>query len=335
MMGLVGRVELFALTSRLGVVASLVAVLLLGLAGVSAAAEPESAITTGAATVAGHSGESSAGEPGAAGHGEEAKAETPELPNFISVLLHSEIGGVAIKDTKVGHFMHVFEKQIIMLFVTVVLALIMFGTLHLREMIPGKLQTFLEMIVEGFYNFIISILGPRGAPYVPFLGTLFLFIFVQNLMGIVPLMAPATSMFQTTITLAIIALCYVHWVGIQQNGVLRWIDHLCGSPRDILGFVMIPLHLIGELARPLSLSLRLFGNIMGEDILIGVFLMLGISLMSAVWPHPWIGVPLHLPFFFLAMITCTIQALVFTVLTTIYLLLLLPHEDHDEEHKTH
>jgi F-type H+-transporting ATPase subunit a len=292
-----------------------------------------SCLNAGAAAPAGETHASPAQEV-AHETGVHEKAEMPELPSFVTVLLHTHIGGTPIKDTAFGHFLHAYEKQIVLVVVTAIMAVFIFGTLRLRALKPGKLQTLLEMLVEGFYSFILGILGERGRPYVPFLGTLFLFILVNNLMGIVPLMAPATSKFQTTVTLAVIAFAYVHIIGIQLNGVFRWMDHLAGSPRTFIDFLMIPLHLIGELARPISLSLRLFGNIMGEDILIGVFLMLGIMMVGAVWHNPWIGVPLHFPFFFLALITSTIQALVFTVLTTIYLFLLLPHEAHKEgEHK--
>jgi F-type H+-transporting ATPase subunit a len=96
---------------------------------------------------------------------------------------------------------------------------------------------------------------------------------------------------------------------------------------------MLPLHLIEEVAKPLSLSLRLFGNIMGEDVLLGVFAMLGVS-MLAFLKLP-IGVPLHLPFIFLAVLLSTIQALVFTLLSTIYFLQMLPHDEHEEEAHGH
>jgi len=85
---------------------------------------------------------------------------------------------------------------------------------------------------------------------------------------------------------------------------------------------------IGELARPLSLSLRLFGNMMGEETLIAVFIGLGITVLS--FTHLPIGVPLQVPFMFLALLTTLIQALVFTLLSTIYFALVLPHS-HQEE----
>jgi F-type H+-transporting ATPase subunit a len=96
---------------------------------------------------------------------------------------------------------------------------------------------------------------------------------------------------------------------------------------------MLPLHLIEEVAKPVSLSLRLFGNIMGEDVLLGIFTVLGVGLL-AFMKLP-LGIPLHLPFIFLAMLMSTIQALVFTLLATIYFSQMLPHEDEEGEAHGH
>jgi F-type H+-transporting ATPase subunit a len=283
-----------------------------------------------------------AGE-GAHGGEHKPKAGMPEPPNFITVLLHTTIGGTRIGDTHVGHFLHAFEKQIFIIIYTALLAFVVFGTLKLRALMPGKLQAFLEMIVEGFYKFIMGILGPDGKRFVPFLGSLWFFIWVNTLSGVIPFFTATTSIFQTTVTLAVIVFVYVQFHGIWENarghrlgllgGFGRWFHHLLGSPKDTIGWVLAPLmvvlHIIGELAKPLSLSLRLFGNIMGEDILLGVFLILGVMIGTAFTPDPFIGFPLHLPFFFLALLTSTIQATVFTLLSTIYLMMVLPHEEHD------
>jgi F-type H+-transporting ATPase subunit a len=270
------------------------------------------------------------------GHGHEA-TPPPELPSFITVILNTRIGDHFIKDTHFGHFLHVWEKQIIMVIVVILLGLFMWGTLGMRANIPGKMQSLVEMGVEGFYNFIGGIMGEAGKKYVPFLGTLFLFIWVNNLMGIVPGFAAATSKYQTTVTLALVVFVYVNYVGIKEGGLKHYLWHLAGSPKDAIGWalfpLMLPLEIIGTLAKPLSLSLRLFGNIMGEDILVGVFLMLGLSLMGAFWHDPLFGVPLHFPFLFLALLTATIQALVFTLLSTIYIMLVLPHHEHEEHHE--
>lgn len=258
----------------------------------------------------------------------------PEPPNFITVLLHTKVGGHPLVSHETAYYLEIYEKQIFLLLVLVILSTVIFATLGHRAMRPGKVQVALEMVVEGFYNFVTGLLGPSGKGYVPFLGSLFLFIFFNNLVGIIPLFSSPSSVFQTTVTLALIVFFYVHFNGIRESGFKHWFLHLMGSPKDTIGWVMAPLmfflHVLGELAKPLSLSLRLFGNIMGEDILLGVFLVLGVFITSMFWPHPWIGIPLHLPFLFLALLTSLIQSVVFTLLSTIYLMMVLPHSEHEE-----
>ena len=197
-----------------------------------------------------------------------------------------------------------------------------------RQMIPGPLQNLVEMMVEGMYNFLHSILGNDARRYVPFLGTLFFYILAMNWMGMVPLGHSPSTSFTVTLSMAIIVFLYAQSVGIGRLGIFGYLDHLAGQPRDVVTWCMVPLmfpiHIIGELAKPLSLSLRLFGNITGEDTLIAVFTAMGVSILAFL---P-VGVPLQLPFYFLGLILSTVQALVFSLLSTIYILLMLPHEEH-------
>jgi F-type H+-transporting ATPase subunit a len=283
-----------------------------------------------------------------AGHGDAAHAgeehhggghgpASPELPTWIHVLNsvktddHKTFG-----DTAIGHFLHSYEKQIYLLMVTVALCLAIFYALRLTALKPGKAQAGMEFVVDGMYSFFTGILGTEHKRHVPFFASLFLFIFFNNLMGAVFLMGPATSKIQTTATLALIVFFYVHFFAIKEGGILHLLWHLCGSPRDLVGWIMAPLlfvlEFIGTLAKPLSLSLRLFGNIMGEDILLGVFLILGLGISSAIVPASPVGLPLHFPFLFLVLLTSTIQALVFSLLSAIYLAMVLPHHDHEHGH---
>jgi F-type H+-transporting ATPase subunit a len=147
-------------------------------------------------------------------------------------------------------------------------------------------------------------------------------------------MHSSTSAFNTTFALGLCTFFYVQGVGIKENGILGYFFHMAGSPRSGLEWcfvpLLFPLHLLGEFIKPVSLSLRLFGNIFGEDILIATMLLLGVGLM-ALLKVGFVGIPLQVPFVFLAMLTSTIQALVFTLLSTIYIALMLPHE-HEENH---
>jgi F-type H+-transporting ATPase subunit a len=190
------------------------------------------------------------------------------------------------------------------------------------------------MLVEGLYGFIAGIIGERHAPrFVPFLGTLGIYIWCMNLFGLIPFMDSPTSSLNVTFALGLIVFLYAQYVGLRELGLVGYADHMLGQPRDLTGWLiaplMLPIHLLGELAKPISLSCRLFGNIFGEDMLLVAFVSLGIT--SLAFTHLPIGLPLQLPFLLLALLTSTLQAAVFMVLSTIYLLLMLPHDHHDGE----
>ncbi len=139
-----------------------------------------------------------------------------------------------------------------------------------RKMVPGRLQSLVELVVEGLYNFFHSMLGDHARRYTPFLGTLFVYILTMNWMGMFPFLKAPSSAATITVSLALIVFVYSQAVGFKHLGIGGWFFHLMGSPRDVIGWCLVPLnlpiHVIGEFAKPLSLSLRLFGNITGEDI---------------------------------------------------------------------
>jgi F-type H+-transporting ATPase subunit a len=204
------------------------------------------------------------------------------------------------------------------------------------KMIPGGLQNGAEMLVEKLYDFVGGILGPvHGRRFFPLLGSLFVYIFAMNLFGILPLMDSPTSNLNVTFALGLTVFVYVQYIGIRSLGIVGYVDHMLGQPRNVTGWalapLMLPIHVLGELAKPISLSCRLFGNIFGEDMLMVGFATLGIGMLAVV--NSPVGVPFHAIFFPLALLTSTLQAFVFTVLTTIYILLMLPHEDHGHEEK--
>ncbi|MDZ4723744.1 MAG: F0F1 ATP synthase subunit A [candidate division Zixibacteria bacterium] len=198
-----------------------------------------------------------------------------------------------------------------------------------RQMIPGPFQNSIEMLVEGMYNFVHTMLGKHTKAYIPLLGTLFFYILVNNLWGIIPLgHSPSTSI-NVTASLALIVFCVTHYTGIKKLGIKTYLHHLMGSPKGIMMWCLTPIfliiHLVGEIAKPASLALRLFGNITGEDILVAAFVGLGITALS--FAHSPIGLPFNVPFILLGLLLSTIQALVFTLLSTIYILMMLPHEE--------
>lgn len=199
---------------------------------------------------------------------------------------------------------------------------------------PGKLQNAVEAILGGLRNFFIGIMGPVGGKYVPYLGSLWLFIWINNMAGLIPGMKAPTASFKTTIALGLCTFVYVQYNAIKESGLKGWFLHLLGSPTDAITWCLAPLFLflevIGELVKPVSLSLRLFGNIFGEDKLLASFLGMGMMIVAAIFgtAHPLVGVPLPVIFYPLVVLTSTIQATVFALLSSIYIVLLLPHDEH-------
>ncbi len=253
-----------------------------------------------------------------------------EAPNFITLL-----AGV-FHDSPFIQFLHRFETPFFSAVVIVLLATVARLALRPRARVPKGLQNAVEFVVESLDAFICGILGPAGRRYTPFIGTLFLYILTMNLIGLVPGFKSPTSNWNTTVALAVTVFLYVQFTGIKSFGFFGYLHHLAGSPqpRGIAGWliacVAVPfnlvLHGIGELAKPLSLSVRLFGNIFAEDTLISAMVGMGILALSFV--HSPVGLPLQVPFMLLVILTGTVQALVFTLLSTIYIFLMLPHEEH-------
>jgi F-type H+-transporting ATPase subunit a len=242
--------------------------------------------------------------------------ESHELPNLITFINKS--------------FAHHYDALVYAGVVALFMITVAIITNRRRQMIPGKLQNLVEMLVEGLYDLFYSVMGKEAKKYTPFLGTLFIYIWFMNLVGLIPLFKASTSSINTTAALAITVFLYVQYTGIRRLGVWGYIHHLLGSPNDAVTWALapinLPIHLVGELAKPFSLALRLFGNVTGEDILIAAFVSLGIMFMG-IFGSP-VGFPFQVPFIFLALLTSTIQALVFTMLSTIYFTMVMPHEEH-------
>jgi F-type H+-transporting ATPase subunit a len=186
---------------------------------------------------------------------------------------------------------------------------------------PGALQIALEDFVAAFQGLLTDFVGPKGPRYLPLVASIFLVIWLSNLSGLVPgLMAP-TSNLNVTVGCALTVWVYYHFQGFREQGVVAYLKHFAVPPGSpvIMAPLMLVIELIGHSARVLSLSLRLFGNIFGEELVI-------IILASLV---PFI-VPL--PMMFLGLLTGTLQALIFAILTMVYLGGAVAVEHHDEAH---
>ncbi|OPZ10427.1 MAG: ATP synthase subunit a [candidate division BRC1 bacterium ADurb.BinA364] len=269
-----------------------------------------------------------------------AEDAPPELPNIFMILQ-----SLLPEDSPVRHFLHAhfhngWENVFFSMLIVAAAWLVLSRGMARRLREPGRFQGGIELVSEGVFKFFKDVMGERNArDFIPLVGSLFLFIFLNNIIGIVPLFKAPSSTWKTTFALSIPVFVIVQIVGLVRCGVWGRIYHLMGSPRDFVGWCLSPLMLvleiIGELVKPVSLGLRLFGNILGEDILLGAFALMGVMLVGALGaPNLPVGIPLQFPFLFLALLTSTIQALVFSLLASIYILLALPHEAHEghEEH---
>jgi len=173
---------------------------------------------------------------------------------------------------------------------------------------PGKLQILLEDALSFVYGMLDDNIGPKGRRYLPVVGGLFLFILLGNLMGLVPgLMAP-TSNINVTLGCALTVFVYYQFHGFKEQGVIGYIRHFVAPPGAPIWIAPIyfPIEIISHFSRVLSLSVRLFGNIFGEELVILIIA----SLVPFVVPLPMMA---------LGIVTSSLQAFSFAMLTTIYL----------------
>jgi F-type H+-transporting ATPase subunit a len=171
--------------------------------------------------------------------------------------------------------------------------------------VPGPGQNILEFLVETLQGFLEAMIGPQGKRYLPLIGSLTLFILTSNLLGLIPGFHSPTNNLNTTVACALVVFFSSHLIGIKEQGLLPYLKHFAG-PIWWLAPIMVPVEIIGHLARPVSLSVRLFGNIFGED----AVLLILLSLVPLLIP---------LPMMLLAVFTSTVQTFVFIMLSIIYI----------------
>ena len=199
------------------------------------------------------------------------------------------------------------------------------GTRRPSEM-PRGLQTLLEMVVGALKNLVVSVMGPRGVEFVPFIGSLFIYIALMNLMGLVPGFMSPTSNLNITAGLAIVVFTMLHYLGVRERGAGYLKHFIEGVPLQFPYILLAPLvffvHLVGELVRPMTLAVRLFGNMMAGHTVLMIFIGLVVGLARR-----WIPVPVQLPNMALEIIVGIVQAMVFSMLAAVYLSLVLREEE--------
>ncbi len=220
---------------------------------------------------------------------------------------------------------HAIPDYLVMCGIVVVLltALSLFVRSRLSVENPGSLQILLEDVVGGLIGIMNEYMGPKGARYLPLIGTIGLFIFTANMLGKVPGMMSPTANINVTLGCAITVWVFYHLMGVREQGLLNYLKHFAvmpGAPIAIAPLVLI-IEVISHVSRVMSLSLRLFGNVFGEEM---VVLIIG-SLVPFVAP---------LPMMVLGVVTGTLQAFIFVMLTIIYLAAAV-HTDHEHENHEH
>jgi F-type H+-transporting ATPase subunit a len=216
---------------------------------------------------------------------------------------------------------HAIPDYLVMVAVIVLLVTALCLVLRSRLSVenPGTLQIVLEDVVGFLKGILVENIGPKGPKYLPLIGTIGLFIFIANMLGKVPGFMSPTANINVTLGCAITVWVYYHAQGIKEQGILSYLKHFAvmpGAPLWTAPLVLI-IELISHASRVLSLSLRLFGNVFGEEMVVLIIA----SLVPFVAP---------LPMIVLGVITGSLQAFIFVMLTIIYLAAAV-HTDHDRE----
>lgn len=205
-----------------------------------------------------------------------------------------------------NHWLHEHHLVVVTYswFIMAMLALFSFLATRRMSVIPGRFQNVMEAILGGFDDLLTETMGPEGRKFFPLIATLGIYILTSNLLGLLPGFESPTANLNTTVSMALVVFVTTHIVGIRRHGA-RYVKHFLG-PIWWLTPLMLVIETVSHLARPLSLSVRLFGNIMGEDKVLAVVILLVPFLVP-------------LPVFVLMIFTSFIQTVVFMLLAMMYI----------------
>jgi len=220
----------------------------------------------------------------------------------------------------VHHYGHVVMAAAIVLLIMIlaIIARLQLNSAEKREdqgLVPDEkftVRNFFEIVSEKLYGLSINVMGKHGAEkYFPVVGALFLFIFVSNFIGLIPGLLPPTDNLNTTFALGAFVFIYYNFVGLKENG-LAYLKHFAG-PVLWLAPLMLVVEVASHVFRPISLGLRLRGNIMGDHVVLGIFN----DLLPYAVPAIFYGVGL---------LVSLVQAFVFCLMTMVYISLSATHD---------
>jgi F-type H+-transporting ATPase subunit a len=203
-----------------------------------------------------------------------------------------------------GHFAHSYPYIVYSWVVMIILIVLGFLASKGASLVPTKVQNVMEIIVSALEEFTIDITGEEGRWLFPLLGTVFLYIFTCNIIGLIPGFYPPTASLNTTLSCALVVVIFTHVIGIKYHGV-KYIKHFLGPVWWMVPLIF-PIELIGHLARILSLSFRLMGNMMGHELVAGILFAL-----AGLFFAP-------LPIMVLGIFVALVQAFVFYLLSVMY-----------------
>jgi len=253
--------------------------------------------------------------------------EKLEHPLWIVEFVNAMLGPIvhSIGEKMGYHFTghHVIPPYIVMCLLILVFVAVL-GVLLQRVLSvenPGRGQIVIEDLIGAVIGLLDEWIGPKGRKFLPLVSTLGLFILFGNYMGLIPGLMSPTSNINVTLGCAVTIWFYYHFQGIKEQGIVKYIAHFWAPPGApwVLGFLMFPIELISHTSRMASLSLRLFGNIFGEELVILVLF----SIIPFLVP---------LPMMFLGVVTGALQAFIFMLLSIIYLQGAVAVEHHGDEH---
>lgn len=216
----------------------------------------------------------------------------------------------------VGHdYIHVATAMLVTLFIVLLslMGRLALGNGEAAVAPAGKfsLKGVLEMCTEFIVGLIDMVVGERGRVFVPLFGAIFVYILLNNLFGLIPGMTPATDNANTTIAVGLFVFVAYNFLGIKENG-MSYLKHFLG-PMLILAPLMLPIEIISHAVRPISLGLRLAGNMTGDHTVLGIFLHLTKVFIPVI-------------FYGLGLFVCTVQAFVFTLLSMVYVSMATAHD---------
>jgi F-type H+-transporting ATPase subunit a len=203
-----------------------------------------------------------------------------------------------------GHFAHAYPHVIYSWLVMILLILAGAAAAKGISMIPTKGQNFFEIIVSGIEEFMVDITGDEGRWLFPLAATIFIYIFICNLIGLVPGFFPPTASLNTTLSCALVVVIFTHVIGVKYHGA-GYIKHFLGPVWWMIP-IIFPIEIIGHLARILSLSFRLFGNMMGHELVLTILFALAGAFFAP------------LPIMALGIFVALVQAFVFFLLSIMY-----------------